>query len=106
LNFSDAIWQNEVFDLERFLPGDKVAHFTIVAVVSKVHLWTYHEDLGIQDNNAAIVAVAAVEDRHAEIDDDVVKRLIFHNLLQHGHGIFIHLAFKEVVEAALGNPSV
>ena len=57
------------------LVRSEVPAFAVVAVVGEEELRSDEEDLGVEKEDAAVVADAVVENRHAQVHEDVVRQV-------------------------------
>ena len=52
-----------IFPLTMFLPWREKSQFTIIAVISKPHLWSNHEDFLVVNDDSTVIDDVLVSDR-------------------------------------------
>ncbi|KAI3479823.1 hypothetical protein L1887_58119 [Cichorium endivia] len=97
----DDARQCEIVRVVGACPGRKVAHLAVVAVVGEPHLGSDVEDLGVEQEEATVVECRAVEDGHADVAQDAVRRIGGEDLAEHLPRMQHGVRLEKVVEAAI-----
>ena len=94
---SDDGWQQEPCFMRFSAPGRKVPRFPVIAVVGQVLLWPDPQNGAVVDQHSGVVPYSAVQDRHTEITEQVVRRTTFHEVDQRFPAVVNRVELKEVV---------
>src|SRR3989338_4603985 len=70
-----------------YIPSLKPSKFAIIAIVRQESLGPDEEDLAVKDEDAAVVADAMMEDRHADVAEEVGGEVRLLGGQQPGHGL-------------------